>query len=257
MRKKITTKHNYSSKTQHGVFGLIVLSFLCVLLAGTTLAYLYADDFSTNMIGLSGKVDIEAVSRGNTYTSIQDTTDTKLIIYVEDDYEVHIPGGWFEPTANVKVYNSTTKPLLRAKMSVELIDMTTSQVVTDEEVDIYNLAERLYDSLEVIVIDNGWVFYDVDNYYYYRGTNAINSQVGNTIMHEVDATEDDAFVHFIDSKIQFPEDIDSSYSGYGVRLIITFEAIQNYIPDSDGNQLSNTIINSKLIFDNPTSNPYE
>ena len=61
----------------------------------------------------------------------------------------------------------------------------------------------------------------------------------------------------IDDEIQFLEDIDSTYSGYGVKIIIRFEAIQNFIPNKDGYQLDNTIENSKLIFDNPDSNPYE
>ena len=42
-------------------------------------------------------------------------------------------------------------------------------------------------------------------------------------------------------------------SGVGVKFIITFEAIQNFIPDRSGNKLANTITNSKIIFEDQYS----
>lgn len=256
MKRKMHFKFKYTLFSQQFIAGLVCLLVLTFSLVGSTLAYYFSDDFASSMIGLSGKVDIEVVSK-TADVSIEDDTETKLIIYVEDNYGVHIPGGWFEPTANIKVYQSTTKPLLRAIMDVQLINMETDEVITDAEIDKFDLAESLYDSLADIVTSNGWVYYPEDKYYYYRNTNEINADIEDTILWEVDATDEEyVVVHFIDDEIQFLEEIDSTYSGYGVKIIIRFEAIQNFIPDDEGKQLPNTIENSKLIFDNPNSYPY-
>ena len=259
MRRKVDSQVNYPKLVQRYFAGLVILMILSLTFVSATLAYYYDSDFSSNIIGMSGKVEIEVVSKADAYVSIEDNTDTNLIIYIEDTYGVHIPGGWFEPTANIKVFQSTTHPLLRAIMDVQLINMETDEVITDEDIDKFDLAESLYDALAVIVTNNGWVYYPEDKYYYYRNTNEIKADIEDTVLWEVEVPEDDDFtvVHFIDDEIQFLEDIDSTYSGYGVKIIIRFEAIQNFIPNKDGYQLDNTIENSKLIFDNPDSNPYE
>lgn len=263
MIKKKIQQGNISNITAHQFFiGLVVLFLVCVTFVGSTFAYYYADDFSSGLITMSGKVDIVVVSRADAYVSIEDDTDTNLIIYVEDNYTVHIPGAWFEPTANLKVYESTTKPLLRAKMDVYLINMETDEVITDDDIDTFDLDKTLYDSLEDIVESNGWIYYAEDKYYYYRNTNPTAAEVKDTILHEVDVPDTDKnvvefdVIEFIDEEIQFPKEIDSTYSGYGVKIVIRFEAIQNYIPDRDGYQLPNTIENSKLIFDHPNDYPY-
>ena len=71
---------------------------------------------------------------------------------------------------------------------------------------------------------------------------------GTTLLAEVDVTDGDRVVNFINDTIKFPTYVTSSYSGLGVKFVITFQAIQNYIPDTNGNQLPNTIDNSLKIF---------
>lgn len=252
----MTKKHNYSYKVHQSFAGLIVVVFLCVVCIGSVLAYFIADDWASNIIGLSGKVDIEVVSRSDTYTSIQNTTDeNKLIIYFEDNYSVLIPNALIEPTANVKVYKSTTKPLIRAIMDVKLYDSESNEVVEGEGDLPFILTDALYNSMKGVVTSNGWVYDERDKYYYFIGGNEIKANLDEVVMEEVDATEDDyTVVHFLDDEIRFPKEVTSAYSGLHVKFIITFEAIQNFIPDINGKQLPNTIFNAKKIFDNPNSN---
>ena len=74
------------------------------------------------------------------------------------------------------------------------------------------------------------------------------------LMHEVDATEGNAVVNFINAPIEFPKYITSEFSKLGVKVVITFQGIQNYIPvpegeSNAGSQLPNTIKNSQDIFE--------
>lgn len=55
-------------------------------------------------------------------------------------------------------------------------------------------------------------------------------------------------VNFIPEAIIFPTFVDRTYSGLGLQFKIAFQAIQNYIPDDDGNRLPNTIENAQKIF---------
>ena len=81
---------------------------------------------------------------------------------------------------------------------------------------------------------------------------------------EVDVTDSNQIVPFLDTSpqnveaLEFPTNITSEYSALGVRIQITFEAIQNFIPGDDGRELfyekdgekiNNTIEFSKIIFD--------
>lgn len=259
MRDNVNKKHNYSAKVQQGFAGLIVVVFICVVCICSTLAFFISDDWTSNVIGLTGKVDIEIVSRSDS-ASIQNTTEeNKLIIYFEDEYSVLYPNALIEPTANIKVYQSTTKPLIRAIMDVKLYDGEFNEVEEGVGDLDFVLTENLYDSMATVVTSNGWVFDERDRYYYYIGSNEIatnpdsSKNIDNTVMAEVDATDSDTVVHFLDSEIRFPKQVTSAYSGLHVKFIIRFEAIQNFIPDRNGVQLPNTIFNAKKIFDNPDS----
>lgn len=260
MRKRKEPKVKYFSFVQRYFAGLVILLIISLTVVSSTLAYYFDSDWASNVVEMSGKVNIEVVSKSPNYKSIEDDEEGKLIIYFEDDYSVHIPGAWIEPTANVKIFKSTTKPLLRAIMNVYLIDMETKEEISDEDIDTFDLTASLYNSMSTIVKYNGWVYYPEDKYYYYIKDNTVEENVEETFLHEVEVEdEDDEFIiiDFINSPIQFPEEIDSTYSGYGVKFVITFEAIQDYVPDKFGKKLPNTIENAKVIFDNPTSNPYE
>lgn len=255
----VTKKDNryYGAKKRQMPFSLILLICLAVCIVSTTVAYFFASDWAGKYTTMSGKVDIEAVS--STGSSIEDKVDgdvtiSNLKVSLEDNYKFLIPGMDIKMPAYVKVYQSTTKPLLRAKFSLKLYKTTTGgDVLLEGTSDPKNISTQMTSSIHSVIETNGWVLND-DGYYYYIKGSTIQDPVSNTIMYEVDATAGNVIEPFVKDTdlIKFPEDIDASYSGLKIKFSVTFEAIQNYIPnpDDDGKtNLPNTIANSKRIFD--------
>ena len=238
-------KFNFSRRHQEISFWTILSIVLFVSVIGITLAFFASSDFASSHVGMSGKVLIEAVGSGN--KSIEDTLNScNLEIKLQDDYEVLIPGMEIEVIANCKVHKSTTKPLLRAKLDVDLTDNLTGEMPSDE----MNIVSDIYSQLiEKIEDENNWYLH-IDSYFYYIGDeNQTADDKGDYILKEIDATANDTIVTFMPDSIIFPTFVDKTYSGLGIKFKITFQAIQNYIPDDDGKQLLNTINNSQKIFD--------
>lgn len=247
----------YGAKKPQMPFSLILLICLTVCIVGTTVAYFFASDWAGKYTTMSGKADIEAVSSSG--SSIEDRVDgdvtiSNLVVTLEDDHKFLIPGMDIKMPAYVKVYKSTTKPLLRAKFSLRLYQTTTSgDVLLEGTNDPKNISTQMTTSLHSVIEANGWVLND-DGYYYYIKGNTVQTTVSDTVMYEVDATAGNVIEPFVKDTdlIKLPENIDSTYSGLKIRFLVTFEAIQNYIPnpDDDGKtKLPNTIANSKRIFD--------
>ena len=259
MRKE----HNFGYKKSLSLNSLMLIA-ICITFAVTlTIAFFYHDDFSTSMITMSGKVKIEAVGEGvcdcvvagktecedPSHKSIEDTHTANLIITLDQDYEVVIPGMPLGIDANCKIYRSNTSPLLRARIDFELISALTGETVTDSQI----LISELYGQMISIIEDNNW-FLHTDGYFYYVGdvTQPSGAANGTLLLKEIDVTATDKIIHFIDEPIRFPERITSDYSGFAVVFKITFQGIQNYIPQKVrfiyGNQVDNTIDNSQKIF---------
>ena len=266
MKEKLNKNALFRPKIRKNYSGFALLSLLILCIFSITVAYFFSNDYASKTVVMTGKVDIEAVGKGNSYSSIQDTSSSSnLVIYLDDiyntdplnpqSYTVLIPGMPISLDANCKVYRSTTKPLLRAKFEVEIYD-DSNTLLTDEET-VYTGTTSLYDSFTtmidgVITHDSDWLLYS-DGYYYYIGSHTVNATPGNTELWEVDATSANQVVTFIDRPITFPTEIDESFSTCHVKFIITFEAIQNFIPNEYGEEITspsrNTIINAKNIFD--------
>lgn len=245
MRKR---KEGYSAKINKGKgVGTYVFAIFMTIFVGITLAFFASSDFATGFLGISGKVNITAVGRGNTYNEIEDKNGiSNMIIYLQDGYSVLIPGMEIDAQVNVKVHRSTTTPLLRAKFTLQLYDELGT--ILNGERDTSNIAGDLINQLNDIIVNNDDWYLHTDNYYYYIGSNAVNAVASETILAEVNATNSDTIVNFIDSPIKFPNYVTSDYSNFGVKLIVTFQAIQNYIPDDNGDRVPNTINNSLKIF---------
>ena len=255
MRKE----HNFGYKKSLSLNSLMLIAICITFVVTLTIAFFYHDDFSTSMITMSGKVKVEAVGEGvcdcvvqgktecedPSHSSIEDTHTANLIITLDQDYEVVIPGMPLGIDANCKIYKSNTSPLLRARIDFELISALTGEVVTDSQV----LISELYGQMVSIIESNKW-FLHTDGYFYYLGdvTQPSGAANGTLLLKEIDVTTTDKIIHFIDEPIKFPERITSDYSGFAVVFRITFQGIQNYIPDEDGNQVDNTIDNSQKIF---------
>ena len=222
-------------------FSVVILILCLVFLCGATIAYFFDSDWSSGVTQMSGKVLIEAVGEGD--VSIEDTHISKLTIGLDDGYTVLIPGMDLDIVANCKVSKSTTKPLMRASLKMKILDTVSMRDHPDD----LRVAQDLYGQLQDIAEDNNWYLH-TDSYYYYVGSNSQNLVGGGTILEEVDATHDNTVVNFIDKNIKFPTYVTSAYSGFGVKFVIEFQAIQNFIPDVNGNRMDNTINNSLKIF---------
>lgn len=233
---------------------LISCILLLLLVVGVTLAFFYDDDSATSNVTMSGQVRILAVGEGTTYSPIEDTTTSNLVIKLQDNYSVLIPGMEISIHANCKVLQSTTKPLLRAKMELILTELDTSDDGENNADDSQSVISDIYGQFSSIILDDEeWVKYKVPGedteYFYYIGSDKQTpAESKDYVLKSIDATENDTIIHFIDEPIIFPNYVTSAYSGLGVKIVITFQAIQNYIPDSVGKQLPNTIHNSQKIF---------
>ena len=218
--------------------------FACVITF--TLAFFFTSDWATSHLQMSGKVQITAVGKGDLYNSIEnDVNSSNLVIEYDRDYGVLIPGEPIRLDANCKVGRSTTMPLLRAKLVLELKNVDTDTPYDETQI---NVIANLNDQLDDIILDSASWYLHTDGFYYLVLTKN-DSAPENSILKEINATESDVIINFINKEITFPTFVTSDYSGLSVRFKITFQAIQNYIPDDNGDQIPNTIKNSLKIFD--------
>lgn len=237
------SNHVNKSRVLYAWIMLLILFFTATI--GLTLAFFYNDDWGSGTLGTSGPVKIEAVGMGD--ISIEDSNRTsKLAVTLDNTYGNVIQGGTpIDLTANCKVYASTTNPLLRASFTVQFVDPATGQLASGSIVD--GFVSDLTSQLHAVISGNDW--YSYQGWYYYIGTDGVTSG-GNTILNEVQFENNkNTIVHFIDEQIHFPTSITSAYSGCGVKFVITFQAIQNFIPNDAGQKMENTITNSLKIFE--------
>lgn len=220
----------------------LAIILIAAVFVGTTLAFFFATDWASKSLVMSGKVDILAVGDGN--VSIEDNNSiSKLVITLDNGYNRLIPGMPIEMPVSVRVTRSTTKPLIRARIQMKILDRETMTEQSDELAALQNM----YGQMINIIESNDWYLH-TDGYFYYISGVTQTGVGGNTILTEVDATAKNEVIPFIDDLITFPTWITHSYSGLAVEYKITFQAVQNYIPDENGRQLPNTITNSLKIF---------
>lgn len=169
MSKQI--KFNGKQQKTNIIWLIVVVVSLCTVV-GITIAFFFNSDWANNNIGMSGKVDILAVGDGD--LTIEDTYISNLEITLDDEYDVLIPGMDISLPANVKVFKSTTKPLLRARLDVELLDTEDTE---EEQNDELRVIQDLYGQLSDTIKDNGWYLH-IDSWFYFVGNEAINSELG-------------------------------------------------------------------------------
>ena len=160
---------------QNKDYGFAIIMFLIICFASTTLAFFFYAEYSNKALTTSGPVLIEAVGAGD--VTIEDTRNTtKLEVFLDDKYDVLIPGMPIDLTANCKVYKSTTKPLLRAMIELDLVDMTTGEDFDEDstlETTRLMIAQNMLNQLNSQAEENGWYLHS-DSYYYYVAINVDN-----------------------------------------------------------------------------------
>ena len=80
-------KFDNPKKKRH--YGMLFMIFTFIITIGVTLAFFFADDFSSKYTQMSGKVVIRAVGTGD--LSIEDDSKCNLVVDL-DDYDRLIPG---------------------------------------------------------------------------------------------------------------------------------------------------------------------
>ena len=279
MEKKI-----FSNKAQKGMFGLLLLVVLSVLTFGITIAFFTDSDFATGHVNMSGKVLIEAVGDAVGDVSIEDKeiSDGSGGTIYQSNLRIEptdrlIPNMPLSIIANCKVDITTTEPLLRASFSMEFYrEVEEGGVLVDKiitpETDTFNISSDVMNQFDAMIVENDYWYKFTDGNYYFIGKNPVNATDPKyTQLEEID-TFDDTFktledvyisntyvvVPFIKDSITFPSFVTTDYSGLKAKFIITFEAIQNFIPDDKGFEYfyddggvkkNNTIEFSKYIFD--------
>lgn len=235
---------NFSAKRTMSLTPIAII-LLCTIVS-LTIAFFFSSEWTAKYVQLSGRVSIEAVGRGTAYNSIEDRGSVcKLDIQIDRDYGVLIPNAPLTVYANCKVSRSTTKPLLRAKMQIEILDDEGNAYA---ETNGHDVANDMSNLLEGVILDNSnWAYYD--GFYYYLETPTTEAQ-STSVLREIDATSEDVIVPFLNEPITVPYYIDDAYSGISIKIVIVFQAIQNYLADKiTGERITpNTIVNSQIIF---------
>ena len=258
--KKSGVKRKNKKRTIRDLSGLALLCCLLVSVVGITLAFFFSSDYASNWVGLSGPVNIEAVGRnGQPIEDIEATEDSdkvcRLVIDLSDGFSTIIPGMPISLTTNCKVYKSDTKPLLRAKFDLKIYKDSETTPGEQEEVlipEVIEFSTDMKDTLHTaITASDNWLLYESDGYYYYKGENIIQATAGETELQPIIVDQNDEFriIDFLNGQIIFPTEVDKTMSGYYFHVSVTFEAIQDFIPNDKGVAMDNTIDNAKLIFD--------
>lgn len=246
----LSYKKKFSNSKQDGSAskaGVVLALFLLSIFVGVTLAFFFSSDYASKNITMSGAVKIEAVGPAPARNSIEDTvTTSKLVVELDKTYNKLIPGMPISIPANCKVYKSSTKPLLRAMLDITMYENDLVTESGDLSITL-DFMSQMYPKIK----ENGWYLHTDGYFYYVKGIDQDpDALLGDTILQEVDATLGHNVVDFINFDITVPNGMDSTYSGKGVKFTITFQAIQNYIPDDEdtGIKVSNTIDNAEKIF---------
>lgn len=216
---------------------VVFLSLAVFSVVSVTLAYFAQEDNADRSIPFSGAVSISIIGSGQSAT----IGDDEMEMTLANGNNYLIPGMPVGLRCNCVVNTSTTSPLVRALIMVDLYNVSVDR--EDIRTDIESAIEA--------VIGSTWTKYN--GYYYYINNNALQSTVQNTVMQDVDVSLGDTQINFVNTDFTFPSTVTEIQSGAIVKVRIKFEAIQDYIPNASGNKLTNTIANAIPIFEESTA----
>lgn len=244
----LSYKKNFSNPKQNvstSKSGLVLVMCLLSVFIGVTLAFFFSSDYASKNITMSGAVKIEAVGPAPARISIEDTvTTTKLVVELDKNYSKLIPGMPITIPVSCMVYKSSTKPLLRAMLDIEMYEEDRVTESTD-----LSIVTDFFEQMKPKIKANGWYLHTDGYFYYVKGIEQNTEDLlGDSLLQEIDATLGNNVIDFINFDIEVPSEMNSTYSGKAIKFTITFQGIQNYIPDSEGKQMSNTIDNADTIF---------
>lgn len=212
---------------------IILALFLFAVCVDNTLAWFASSSRSSKSVPLSGAVGVVAV--GGSESSYPETAGNGSM-QVSLPYNVLIPGGNVGMRANARIKHSTSSSLIKATVMVDLYGLR--QNLGAHELEILSAVEA--------VIPNTWV--KVENHWYYVGNHPIQTVPGATELMTVNSSAGDVNVNFINTDFIFPSKINSVVSDAQVVISVVFEAIQSFVPTSQGLPDVATINNAQRLF---------
>lgn len=212
---------------------IILALFLFAVCVDNTLAWFASSSRSSKSVPLSGAVGVVAV--GGSESSYPETAGNGSM-QVTLPYNVLIPGGNVGMRANARIKHSTSSSLIKATVMVDLYGLR--QNLGAHELEILSAVEA--------VIPNTWV--KVENHWYYVGNHPIQTVPGATELMTVNSSAGDVNVNFINTDFIFPSKINSVVSDAQVVISVVFEAIQSFVPTSQGLPDVATINNAQRLF---------
>ena len=212
---------------------IILALFLFAVCVDNTLAWFASSSRSSKSVPLSGAVGVVAV--GGSESSYPETAGNGSM-QVTLPYNVLIPGGAVGMRANARIKHSTSSSLIKATVMVDLYGLR--QNLGAHELEILSAVET--------VIPNTWV--KVENHWYYVGNHPIQTVPGATELMTVNSSAGDVNVNFINTDFIFPSKINSVVSDAQVVISVVFEAIQSFVPTSQGLPDVATINNAQRLF---------
>jgi len=223
-----------------------LLACLCLT---ATLAYFAGQQTSDMTLILGGPVRITI--RDNKYN--ETIGDGNLVMNIKTGREELLPGMGIDVQAIAHITSSqinSTKALLRAKIDIEVHNLTPTQEKEVEAMIRSSLAECLTYRQENA--RHGWVMFDDGNFYYCDKENYYDAETNKEYIQllSINTSDEGEHVTFINGTFQFPTKYyTNQYAHAEILFTLRFEAIQEVLVDEDGDRIPNTIFNVKKVLD--------
>jgi predicted ribosomally synthesized peptide with SipW-like signal peptide len=218
------------AKTSKYTILIVILSVLLAisLIVGSTFAWFVSSDTASSSIVLGDPVELNIVDLNNQII----TGDNKNLPIIIPGNKL-LPGMPINVLARVLFTQSNTPALLRAQVNVSVLNVPEdpeNQEEIDNQTDA--LLEALNDSLAGSV-DANWVYSSTDQWWYYIGSNAIETNILETVVYRIDNEseyEADRRVTFMSGSFIFPYFVGNLFSNADIKFEVEFQAIQGYLP---------------------------
>lgn len=231
------------------IFILSIILLLCLAVTAT-LAYFAGSQTSDTTLILGGPVRVTIKDRQANET----IGDGNLVMKIKTNREELLPGMGIDMQAVAYVTSSqinSTNALLRAKLDIQVHNLTTAQEQEVEQMIRDSLAQCL--TYREDTTQDGWVLFDDGNFYYCSKDKYVDPETKQEyiIMKPINTSDKGNNIAFINGTFQFPTKYYTNvYSHAEIVFNLRFEAIQDRFTNEEGTDfIPNTIFNIKNILD--------
>jgi len=230
------------------IFILSIVLLIC-LIATATLAYFAGNQTSDMTLILGGPVRITI--RDNRYN--ETIGDGNMVMNIKTNSTEVLPGTGIDMQAIAYITSSqlnATKALLRARLDIQVLNLTPAQELEVETMIRKSLADCL--TYRIDGVQDGWIMFDDGNYYYCSKDKKFDTSTNQDYIEvmAINTSDEGNNVTFINGTFQFPTKYyTNQYSHAEIVFTLRFEAIQEVLVDENGDRIPNTIFNVKNVLD--------